>query len=304
MASYYAASPRTVSIYRDAIERRMTAWLEEQGVYELSAVTPRHLTLFLTHEWDRPRLRQRADGDRGEAGRISTETMVRTYEIMRTFWKWVAGVGYIHRNPMETIRKPAKPRLTRHALSTTEARDLIAKCREKDDPIVAARDEAIVTLFLGTGLRVGALLGLRLGDIDWANKRLLIRDDKGEGTVQKRVRLSPRAYQALRKWVRAREKYQVRSEALWISIRRRPMSYQAMWWVIRKLGEYAGTEGRTHPHRLRHTAATELYRETKDIMMVKQFLGHSRVQTTERYLTRLGIELAEANYRTPDEWLA
>lgn len=303
LGSYYAASPRTIAIYRDAIQRRMTTWLEAQGVTELGEVAPRHLTLFLTHEWERPRLRQRADGDRGEEGRISTETMVRTYEIMRTFWKWVAGAGYLQRNPMETVRKPAKPKLTRHALSTTEARDLVAKCREKDDPIVAARDEAIVTLFLGTGLRVGALLGLRLQDIDWANKRLLIRDDKGEGTVQKRVRLSPRAYQALRQWVRAREKYKVTCDALWISIRRRPMTYQAVWHVVRALGEYTGAQGRTHPHRLRHTAATELYRETKDIMMVKTFLGHSKVQTTERYLTRLGIELAEANYRTPDEWL-
>jgi integrase/recombinase XerD len=80
------------------------------------------------------------------------------------------------------------------------------------------------------------------------------------------------------------------------------MAYSALWAMIRNLGVYAGVAN-VHPHILRHTAATELYRETKDIMKVKSFLGHSKVQTTERYLKRLGVELAEEDYRTPDEWL-
>lgn len=303
LATYYAASPKTVRNYR-AITDRMLEALEADGIADLADVSPRHLTLFLAAEWERPRRTTRHDGDRADQNRISTSMVVATHAVLSIFWKWVHHQGYTAANPMASVRRPATPKLTRTALSADEAHAIIAKCREKDDPIVAARDEAIVTLFLGTGLRVRALLGLRLGDIDWANRRLLIRDDKGQGIVQRRVRLSPKAYQALRRWVRMREKYRVSSDALWISIRRRPMTYDAIWRVIRSLGEYAGVDGPAHPHRLRHTAATELYRETKDILIVKAFLGHSKVQTTERYLRRLGLELEDADYRTPDEWLA
>lgn len=306
LLTYFAASPKTIAIYRDAIERRMIPFLEGQGIVELSEVTPKALTLFLVHEWERPRARARRDGDRSRnaegTGKISTEVIVRTYEIMRTFFKWVAGQGYLTRQPMDGVRRPARSKLIREAVSTEEARRMVAVNREKDDPVIRARDTAIITLFLGTGLRANELRMMRIGDIDWANRRITIQNAKGEGVMQRRVRISPRAYQALREWLRARNKYRVTTDYVWISQRRQQMTYQAVWHVVRRLGEYAGVEG-AYPHQLRHTAATELYRETKDIMLVKQFLGHSKVATTERYLKRLGVDMEQEDYRTPDEWL-
>lgn len=96
----------------------MVTYLEDQGVTELNEASPKHLTLFLAHEWERPRLRARRDGDSADDGRISTEVIVRTYEIMRTFWKWVVASGYISLNPMETVRKPAKPEMLNRVLPT------------------------------------------------------------------------------------------------------------------------------------------------------------------------------------------
>lgn len=304
--SYYAASPKTIAIYRDAIERRMIPFLEGQGVFELEDANPKALTLFLVNEWERPRLRKRRDGDRsldaGEGyGQISTEVVVRTYEIMRTFFKWVVAQGYLSRQPMDGVRRPARSKLIREAVSTEEAKRMVAVTRLKDDPVIAARDHAIAILFLGTGLRANELRMMRIRDIDWANRKIIIQNAKGAGTVQRRVRISPKAHQALREWLRKREKYQVTSDYVWISQRRQQLTYQALWHIIRRLGEYAGVEA--HPHKLRHTAATELYRETKDIMKVKSFLGHSKVATTERYLKRLGVEMEDEDYRTPDEWL-
>lgn len=180
---------------------------------------------------------------------------------------------------------------------------MVAANREKDDPVIRARDHAIITLMLGTGLRANELRMMRISDIDWANRRITLYDSKGTGTVQTRVRISPKAYQALREWLRARQKYKVTTDWVWISQRRQQMTYQALWHVIRRLGEYAGVEG-AHPHVIRHTAGTQLYMETKDIMLVKQFMRHSKVATTERYLKRLGIDLEQEDYRTPDEWLS
>lgn len=306
LLTYFAASPKTIAIYRDAIERRMIPFLEGQGIFELSDVTPKALTLFLVHEWERPRQRARRDGDRSRnaegTGRISTEVIVRTYEIMRTFFKWAVAQGYLERQPMDGVRRPARSKLVREAVSTEEAKRMMAFNREKDDPVIRSRDNAIMTLLLGTGLRANELRMMRIQDIDWANRRVTIWNAKGEGQVQTRVRLSPKAYQALREWLRARQKYKVTSDWVWISQRRQHMTYQALWHVVRRLGEYAGVEG-AYPHQIRHTAATQLYMETKDIMLVKQFMRHSKVATTERYLKRLGIDLEQTDYRTPDEWL-
>ncbi|GMV87031.1 MAG: hypothetical protein AMXMBFR80_28840 [Dehalococcoidia bacterium] len=55
MASYHAASPKTIHISRDAIQPRMTAWLEGEGLTGRSEATPRRLSLFPTPEWERPR---------------------------------------------------------------------------------------------------------------------------------------------------------------------------------------------------------------------------------------------------------
>lgn len=200
------------------------------------------------------------------------------------------------------VSQPELIRLAKLDKSLAWLSDMVAVNREKDDPVIRARDTAIITLFLGTGLRANELRMMRIGDIDWANRRITIQNAKGEGVMQRRVRISPRAYQALREWLRARNKYRVTTDYVWISQRRQQMTYQAVWHVVRRLGEYAGVEG-AYPHQLRHTAATELYRETKDIMLVKQFLGHSKVATTERYLKRLGVDMEQEDYRTPDEWL-
>jgi integrase/recombinase XerD len=152
-------------------------------------------------------------------------------------------------------------------------------------------------------LRANELGGMRISDIDRDNRRVLIRNVKGKGENQRYVRLGRNSYEALRRWLQVRyTDAPLANDRVWVSIRRQPMSYQAVWHVIKRLGDYNGIV--VSPHILRHTAATELYRDTKDILLVMNFLGHTKVEITQRYLRQFNIEFETSAWRTPDEWLA
>ncbi|KAF6569876.1 tyrosine-type recombinase/integrase [Paenibacillus polymyxa] len=147
------------------------------------------------------------------------------------------------------------------------------------------RDTAIVSLILGSGLRVNEVATLTLTDIDWDSKRVLV-DRKGE--KMQSVPFSIRSKLDLEEYMRIRNsRYQpLASEtALFLTKGGKPMTKNAMQKMVNKYSHAYGKP--LSVHKLRHTFGTQLYKTKKDLRLVQDILGHSDPKTTTLY-THIG----------------
>lgn len=283
LAGYaYSGSPKTHANYQQVIERNLLPFLERNGVDDLQTVTPALLVTYL----------QQA------SRRFARTTLLKHYESLRRFFSWCVEEGYLDRSPAARLPRPKLPDTGRVGFDREEVARLIKWCghKESQDRKIAARDRAIILFMLGTACRADELLKLRKQDIDWPRRRVLLH---GKGGKDRWVPLGPKVSTALRTWLRVRERD---CDEIWITQRGSVMGHATLWAMLHALGEYAGVEN-VHPHRFRHTAATEMYREHRDVLLVQHYLGHSRVETTTGYLRQIGIEFRQATYTTPVDWL-
>lgn len=153
------------------------------------------------------------------------------------------------------------------------------------------RDLAIISVMLGTGIRVSECVGLNISDLDLENCTMEV-DRKGE--KRQKLALSDEVIAALSDYLSERTQTEpVRKEdadALFLSVQRRRMCVQSMENLVHKYTTLIGTREHITPHKLRKTYGTELYNETGDIFLVAQALGHADVNTTKRYYVEEATE--------------
>lgn len=316
LSGYYSYSPRTRALYRDAILVKFIGWLEEHGVEEMADVRPGHINAFMQAEFERPRLKERSDGDR--PGKISTSSLMRLHQNLRSFFRWCVASEYMVSSPMDSpaVKAPKQIASLRTAFTREEAQRLVRWNSFKGIRALRYRDRAIVLLLLDCALRASELLSLEVDSIETrtraGNARLLGAEAgkqtehwlkvRGKGQKERFVRVGDSTYKAVIAWLRVRFPSSG-SSALFTTIQGNPMTYQALHKMVHNLGVYAGVED-CYIHRFRHTGLTELYLDSTNIELVKMVAGHSDVVTTGRYLRRVGIQYQQSEYRTPGEWLA
>lgn len=145
------------------------------------------------------------------------------------------------------------------------------------------RDIAILTLLLGTGIRVSECVGLDLTDIDFNNNGITVTRKGGNQSV---VYFGDEVEKALRNYLENSRKAVTPQSgyenALFLSTQKRRMSIQAIENMVKKYASQITTKKIT-PHKLRSTYGTALYRETSDIYLVADVLGHKDVNTTKKH---------------------
>ena len=146
------------------------------------------------------------------------------------------------------------------------------------------RDLAIITLLLGTGIRVSELVGLNIDDVDFRNNGLhLIRKGRKEMTVY----FGNEVADALEQYIEGSRKLIIPKEghedALFYSMQRRRIGVQAVQNLVKKYAKEVTPLKKITPHKLRSTYGTALYQETDDIYLVAEVLGHSDVNTTRKH---------------------
>jgi site-specific recombinase XerD len=156
--------------------------------------------------------------------------------------------------------------------------------RVDDDPaFVRCRDDAVLELLYGSGLRVSELCSLRVGDIDLRRHWLSVW---GKGAKERRVPLSAPASAALKAWVArgrndaldASSAAHIAHDALFVNRRGRPLTPRD----VRRILDHRSPVP-THPHALRHTFATHLLDGGADLRAVQELLGHADLATTQIY---------------------
>jgi site-specific recombinase XerD len=154
------------------------------------------------------------------------------------------------------------------------------------------RDLAILTLFLGTGIRISELVGLNLDDIDFnANSFRIMR----KGGNQAILYFSDEVADALREYFEKRKlNKKTDDNALFLSLRNERIGVRAVEKLVKKYSSVSTPLKKITPHKLRSTYGTNLYRETGDIYMVADVLGHKDVNTTRKHYAAISEDIRKS----------
>ena len=171
---------------------------------------------------------------------------------------------------------------------TLEAASIIAKSKARQGPV---RDQCIIELSIGTGLRVSEISQLKLEDIDLrrGGNSLIVRHGKGD--KQRVVKFSSKLKTLILEYLEYRTKS---SEYLFPSERQAYMSSNGIQKVFKKWAKKAGLPTRYSIHSCRHYYATALLKVSKNLRLVQMQLGHANPQTTTVYSQVLDEEIDEA----------
>lgn len=152
------------------------------------------------------------------------------------------------------------------------------------------RDLALLTLLLGTGIRVSECVGLDIHDVDFKNNGIKIRRKGGYETVVyfgNEVRDALLTYLEQRNHIIASEGH---TEALFLSLQNKRIAVRSVEKLVKKYASKVTSLKKITPHKLRSTYGTSLYRETGDIYLVADVLGHKDVNTTKKHYAALEDE--------------
>lgn len=161
---------------------------------------------------------------------------------------------------------------------------------EADTP-AGARNNCLVRLMLDAGLRSAEVLALRHRDIDFKSGQLMVRN--GKGGKDRSLWLGPDLVALLRTFVETQGKV-LPGDLLFTTKTGRPLLTRYLRSMVGELAKKAGIKKHIHPHTLRHSFATDLLRQSRNLMIVSKALGHANLATTQIYLHICDPEMEEA----------
>lgn len=153
------------------------------------------------------------------------------------------------------------------------------------------RDYALLSLFLGTGIRISECVGLNVEDIDFDNNAFTITRKGGSRVI---LYFGDEVKEALQKWISVRNTINGLSKdehALFISLQNKRMNVRTVEKLVKKYASVVTPLKHITPHKLRSTYGTNLYRETNDIYVVASVLGHKDVNTTRKHYAAMSEDI-------------
>lgn len=205
----------------------------------------------------------------------------RILSAVKSFYKWLF---LKYENTLEnrdnpTINVPSLNRMERlpKYIELKKARKL-ESIFNADNSKFYIRNNTIITLFLNCGLRVSELININREDIDFEHKQLRVI---GKGNKERIVCLNSTCINSLNEYLQTRNDKQ---KSLFINSNLQRFKVRGIEEICEKAFRLAGLEKYNYTaHTLRHTAATYLYKSSQDILIVKEFLGHTTIKSTEIY---------------------
>ncbi len=274
-------SKHTISAYRRDLARVFDALESLRPALTIADVTPGLLDQALAA----PAIVNTARGQRSAA------SLHRLKAAVKAFFGWARDTGLMAEDPARGVRLKRLPRKPPSFLTQAEKRKLLKELKGRNTP-ADRRDRVIFELLLGTGIRLGEVVGLDLDDVDLDAKHLRVR---AKGNICQVKFLKTDLRSLLRAWLNERRRMAPGGErALFLSnrgtrITPRQVARRLDGWLAR-----AGIGKRLSPHGLRHTFATHLYDATSDLLVVQRALGHRDIATTEIYTHLVDGRLEEA----------
>lgn len=229
---------------------------------------------------------------------------MRKLSSLRSFFRYLFSDGRIEGNVVELVPLPKihEKVIVRleidemvRMLDLAESGDALSPRQQKYHQHTQKRDLAILSLFLGTGIRVSECIGLDMDDLDFEQNAFIITRKGGQEAMlyfSDEVAGVLLAYLEDRK---AMEPLPGHEQALFLSLQNKRISVRAVENLVKKYASVAAPlKKKISPHKLRSTFGTNLYQTTGDIYLVADVLGHTNVNTTRKHYAAM----SEENRRT------
>lgn len=231
----------------------------------------------------------------GKKERCTETGKARKLSTLRAFYKY-----YFNKNmlPANTPTKVMMPKIHEKEIIRLDSNDKIDEIGDMIYTVESGhgltkrqkafhentkfRDTAIITLFLGTGIRISELVGLNVNDIDFNTNSFVVTRKGGNRAV---LYFNEEVSSALKTYIDTTRKSQVNDEekALFISLQNKRISTRMVQDLVKKYAQIVSPLKKITPHKLRSTFGTNLYKKTGDIYVVADCLGHKDVNTTKKH---------------------
>lgn len=220
---------------------------------------------------------------RGKARKLSAVRSLFKYfytsEILTKDVTALVPLPKLHEKPIVRLDSDEVAKMLMKADSGAE----LTRSQQRFHDKTRLRDMAILTLLLGTGIRVSECVGLDLDDLDFREKGMLVHRKGGSESIVyfgDEVEAALKDYLEQRKQILPKEGHE---KALFLSLQNRRITVRAVENLVKKYAGLATSLKKITPHKLRSTYGTSLYRETGDIYLVADVLGHKDVNTTRKH---------------------
>lgn len=221
------------------------------------------------------------ENSNGNIIKIGNGIRATRWSALNTFFAYLKSNQLIENNPMDqTFRPSCKQDKQVTFLNKKEIKMCIDSVYKNSTKKFVNRDICIISLGISTGLRVSAITQIDIDDIDFKNNTLQVIE---KGNKYRVIDFGDNLKQKIIDWIDDRNKYfpDIETNALFISRKRNRISVSAVEDIIAKYTKCI--DKHITPHKLRATCATNLYKQTGDIYMVANQLGHANIATTKIY---------------------
>ena len=262
-------------------------------IRDLDRLSPSHLEYFMSYLNDYEfQGKQCANQEKAKARKLSS---------VRSMLKYFYKKEEISQNISEKVSMPKLHDKEIIRLERNEVADILELAESRGGAGLSGRqksfhertrlrDSAILTLFLGTGIRISELVGLNNEDVNFENNSFLVTRKGGNKTI---LYFSEEVADALRRYLdeKREDNEKMRDNALFLSLRNTRISVRAVEMLVKKYARISAPLKKITPHKLRSTYGTQLYQETHDIYVVADVLGHKDVNTTKKHYAAISDDI-------------
>lgn len=262
-------SELTIAAYQTDLLQFFRFAATEQGV-EAETLTVEEIDVYIVRSFL---------GILAEHG-LQRKSMARKLAALRTFFKFLCRKEILSDNPMQRVASPKLGRKLPDFLYTDQV-EMLLKAPDADTPL-GARDQVILELLYGSGLRVSELVSLDRENLDLDIGLLRVL---GKGRKERVVPVTDYAVKSIQKYL---EKRGEENKALLLNYRGTRLSARSVRRILDKLVKKVSLEQHVNPHMLRHSFATHMLDGGADLRSVQELLGHNKLSSTQIYthLTR------------------
>jgi integrase/recombinase XerC len=210
---------------------------------------------------------------------LGSRSLARALSSLKSFFRFLEREDILSTEALNTIRTPKVSRSLPKALTVLEARNTITSVNElEQEPWIAARDMAVLSLCYGAGLRISEALAITRGDLEAETLRVT-----GKGGKARLVPLIAPVRQSIATYLEASPFKPASDEPLFRGTKGGPLSPRIIQLRVAQLRGALGLPPSATPHALRHSFATHLLGRGGDLRAIQELLGHASLSTTQIY---------------------
>ena len=271
-----------------AVDRYSGKDMKQLSLSDLNLLRSLDIELYLEH------ISMYADETRDDGKLIENNERAKARKLsaIRSLFKYLYKKSLLETNCAALVDTPKLHEKAIVRLEANEVADLLdateqgsgmSKAQRRFHEATKARDVAILSLFLGTGIRISELVGIDLNDIDFTKDQFVVTRKGGN---QETLAFGPEVKTALLAYLDERNRIVPLSgseNAFFLSLQKRRITPRAVENLVKKYAKISTPLKKITPHKLRSTYGTMLYQESGDIYLVADVLGHKDVNTTRKH---------------------